>query len=69
MDALLLCNALLDYDAVIALFATCRTAARSPMLHPHITVERAAEFNERRLLAAEDFDALIKSRRRTLATR
>ena len=69
MDALLLCNAFLDYDAVIALWVTCRTAERPPMLHPHITVERAAEFTERRLLAAEDFDALIKSRRRTLATR
>ena len=56
MDALLLCNAFLDYDAVIALWRTCRTAARSPMLHPHITVERAAEFTSRRKLAAEDFD-------------
>ena len=61
MDALLLCNAFLDYDAVIALFATCRTAARSPMLHPHITVERAAEFNEKRRLAAEDLDAADQS--------
>ena len=57
MDALLLCNAFLDYDAVIALWVTCRTAETSPMLHPHITVERAAEFTSRRKLAAEDFDA------------
>ena len=56
MDASLWCNAFLDYDAVMALWRTCRTAARSPMLHPHITVERAAEFTSRRKLAAEDFD-------------
>ena len=61
MDAWLLCNAFLEYDAVIALFATCRTAARSPMLHPHITAERAAEFNEKRRLAAEDLDAADQS--------
>ena len=59
MDALLLCNALLDYDAVVALFATCRTAARSPMLHH--ALERAAEFNEKRRLAAEDLNAADQS--------
>ena len=61
MDALLLCNAFLDYDAAIAVWVTCRTAETAPMLHPHITVERAAEFNEKRRLAAEDLDAADQS--------
>ena len=56
MYAWLLCNAFLEYDELVFLFATCRTAAMSPMLAPQISKERNHEFCERIELAARDGD-------------
>ena len=50
------CNAFLEYDELVFLFATCRTAAMSPMLAPQISKERNHEFCERIELAARDRD-------------